>query len=306
MSTLVWVPLPPVAGALEGISDLTVEVVDPDGDADLPASADRVEIYVPPLFPRQRAVAALHQLPKLALVQTLTAGVDTLAPHLPAGAVLCNARGAHDASVAEWVLTAILTSIRKIPFFAIEQQAGRWSATFTGTLAGQCVLIVGAGSIGSAVERRLAGFEATVVKVARTARDGVRSAADLPGLLPQADVVVLLAPLTSETAGLVDRGFLAAMKDGALLVNCARGGLIDADDLTAELATGRLYAALDVTEPEPLPSDHQLWTMPNVLITPHAAATTWLSVTTVFGFLREQVLRFKQHTPLVNVISGEY
>jgi phosphoglycerate dehydrogenase-like enzyme len=306
MSTLIWVPLPQVVTALDGIGDVTVEVVDPDSGADLPESADRVEIYVPPLFPRQQAVDVLDRLPKLAVVQTLTAGIDTLRPRLPAGAVLCNARGVHDASVAEWVLTAILGSIRKIPFFAIEQQAGRWSTTFTGTLAGQTVLIVGAGSIGSAVERRLAGFDATVVKVARTARDGVHSTAELPDLLPQADVVVLLAPLTSATAGLVDRGFLAAMKDGALLVNGARGGLIDADDLTAELATGRLYAALDVTDPEPLPSGHQLWTTPNVLITPHAAATTWLSVTTVLGFLRAQVLRFKEHSPLVNVISGEY
>jgi phosphoglycerate dehydrogenase-like enzyme len=125
-------------------------------------------------------------------------------------------------------------------------------------------------------------------------------------LLPQADVVVLLAPLTSATTGLVDRRFLAAMKAGALLVNAARGGLIAADDLTAELAAGRLYVALDVTEPEPLPPGHPWWTMPNVLITPHAAATTWLSVSTVFGFLREQVLRFKENTPLLNVISGEY
>jgi phosphoglycerate dehydrogenase-like enzyme len=129
---------------------------------------------------------------------------------------------------------------------------------------------------------------------------------ELPALLPQADVVILLTPVTSETLGLVDAGFLAAMKDGALVVNGARGTLVRTDDLCAELATGRLFAALDVTDPEPLPPGHPLWAMPNALITPHAAATTWVSVTAVLGFLREQVLRYQRDTPLVNVITGEY
>lgn len=296
----------PVAAALADIADLSVEVVDPDAADGLPASAALVEFYVPPLFPRERAVIALASMPNLAVVQTLTAGIDVLRPHLPSGAVLCNARGVHDTSTAEWVLTAMLASIRKIPFFAAEQAAGRWSTTFTGTLARKTVLIIGYGSIGSAVERRLAGFDANVIKVARTARVGVHASTDLPALLPQADVVILLCPVTAQTVGMVDANFLAAMKDGALLVNGARGSLVRTDALLPELAAGRIFAALDVTDPEPLPAEHQLWTMPNALITPHAAATTWLSVSAAFAFLHDQVVRFKQRTPLVNVISGEY
>ncbi len=303
---LVWVPLPAVGAALDGIEGITVAVVDPDDGGELPASAAEVTFYVPPLFPREPAVAALAAMPSLKVVQTLTAGIDLLRPHVPPGATLCNAHGMHDASTAEWVVTAILAAVRKFPFFIAEQRAGRWSPAFARSLAGQTVLIVGYGSIGQAVERRLSGFDTTIIKVARTAREGVRPTSELMESLPRADVVILLAPVTSATAGMVDTRFLAAMKDGALLVNGARGTLVRTDDLCAELASGRLYAALDVTDPEPLPPGHRLWGLENALITPHAAATTWLSASTVLGFLREQVLRYVGHTPLVNVIKGEY
>ncbi len=303
---LIWVPLPAVGAALDGIEGITVQVVDPDDGSELPASAAEVTFYVPPLFPREPSIAALASMPDLLVVQTLTAGIDLLRPQLPPGATLCNAHGLHDASTAEWVVTVILAAIRKIPFFIAEQNAGRWSPAFAHSLAGQTVLIVGYGSIGQAVERRLSGFETTIVRVARTAREGVHPQSELMALLPQADVVILLAPVTRATAGMVDARFLAAMKDRALLVNGARGTLVRTDDLCAELASGRLYAALDVTDPEPLPPGHRLWSLENALITPHAAATTWLSATTVLGFLREQVLRFLGNTPLVNVIEGEY
>lgn len=303
---LVWVPVAPVAAALDGIDGIAVEVVDPDGGVPLPSSAADVEFYVPPLFPREPAIAALAAMPSLRVVQTLTAGIDLLRPQIPAGAILCNAHGLHDASTAEWVVAVMLASIRKLPSFNIEQLAGRWSPAFASSLAGQTVLIVGYGSIGRAVERRLTGFDVTIVKVARTGRADIRAASELPALLPLADVVVLLAPVTSETIGMVDARFLAAMKDGALLVNGARGTLVRTDDLCAELASGRLRAALDVTDPEPLPAGHRLWTMEHALITPHAAASTWLSVTTVLGFLREQVQRYLGNTPLVNVITGDY
>lgn len=303
---LVWVPLQPVVGALDGIDGISVEVVAPDDGTELPGSAAEVEFYVPPLFPRPPAVAALARMPRLKVVQTLTAGIDLLRPHIPQGAVLCNARGVHDASTAEWVVAALLAAIRRFPHFAAEQAAGRWSTRYTGSLAGQTVLIVGYGSIGAAVDQRLSGFDARILRVARTARAGVHSVADLPVLLPQADVVILLAPVTAQTIGMVDAGFLAAMKDGAMLVNGARGTLVSTDDLCAELSTGRLHAALDVTDPEPLPASHPLWTMPNALITPHVAASTGFSALAALDFLRTQVLRYLADTPLVNVITGDY
>jgi len=304
-NVLIWVPTEPVADALAGLDGVTVEVVSP-ADADLPASAARVEFYVPPFFPPPDAVTAMASMPALRVVQTLTAGFDRVRPHVPAGAVLCNARGAHDASTAEWVVGVAVAVFRQFPYFAVEQAAGRWSYRFTDTLAGKRVLIVGYGSIGQAVERRLAGFDVEVRRVARSARDGVSPPSDLPGLLPDADVVILLAPVTRETVGMVDAAFLARMKDGALLINAARGVLVVTDDLVAEARTGRLSAAMDVTDPEPLPPGHPLWSLPNVLITPHIGASNPYSLGMANKLVRAQAERYVTGQPLANVITGEY
>jgi phosphoglycerate dehydrogenase-like enzyme len=280
-------------------------VVVPDGGP-LPASAGQVEFYVPPFFPAQPAIAAIGQLPKLAVVQALTAGVDRLRPQIPAGVTLCNARGVHDASTAEWVVGAMLAVLRDFPVFAREQAAQRWSYHFTDCLAGKTVLIVGYGSIGAAVERRLAGFEVSMLRAARSPRAGVAPVSDLPSLLPAADVVVLLAPVTPETIGMVDAGFLARMKDGALLVNAARGSLAVTDALVAEARQGRLRLALDVTDPEPLPAGHPLWDLPGVFITPHEGASTPVSLARMAAYVREQAGRFLTGQPLQNVIAGSY
>lgn len=302
---LFWVPVPEVAAALEGLPGASVEVVAPDGGP-LPAGAAEVEFYVPPFFPAQPAIEAMTDLPRLRVVQALTAGIDRYLPHLPPGVTLCNARGAHDASTAEWVVAAILAAVRDLPYFALEQAAQRWSYRFTDSLACKTVLIVGYGSIGRAVERRLAGFEVEVSRVARRARDGVAPASDLPALLPTADVVVILAPVTAETIGMVDAGFLARMKDGALLVNAARGSLVVTDALVAELRQGRLRAAVDVTDPEPLSPGHPLWEAPGLLITPHVAASTPVSAARSVAFVRAQAGRFIEGEPLQNVIVGKY
>jgi phosphoglycerate dehydrogenase-like enzyme len=304
-SVLIWVPTEPVAQALADLDGATVEVLAPDG-ASLPASAAEVEFYVPPFFPAPEAVVAMAQMPKLRVVQTMTAGFDRVRPHVPAGAVLCNARGVHDASTAEWVVGAAIAALRQFPYFATEQAAGRWSYRFTDCLAGKSVLIVGFGSIGQAVERRLTGFDVQVQRVARSARDGVSPVSDLPALLPTADVVILLTPVTSATVGMVDATFLAAMKDGALLINAARGVLVVTDDLVAEASSGRLSAAMDVTDPEPLPPDHPLWSLPNVLITPHVGASTPYSGMMAVRFVKEQAERYLAGQPLANVITGEY
>jgi len=303
--TLIWVPTEPVAQALAGLTGASVEVYPSDG-SDLPESVANVEFYVPPFFPRTDAVAAMKRMPKLKVVQTLTAGFDAVRPHVPASAVLCNARGVHDASTAEWVVGAIVAAIRQFPYFAAQQAAGRWSYQFTDCLAGKTVLIVGYGSIGQAVQRRLTGFEVTIRRVARTARPGVSPVSELPELLPAADVVILLAPVTTETVGMVDAAFLARMKEGALLVNAARGVLVVTEDLVAEVAAGRLSAALDVTDPEPLPPGHPLWALPNVLITPHVGASTPVSARTAEQFVRDQAERYLAGQPLLNVITGDY
>lgn len=302
---LIWVPAAWVADGLAGLPGTDVEIVEPDGTA-LPASAADVEFYVPSFFPTAPVGEAMLRMPRLRVVQTLTAGVDKLRPYVPEGAILCNARGAHDASTAEWVVAAMLAVIRQFPFFTMEQAAGRWSYQPTGELAEKTVLIVGYGAIGAAVERRLAGFEVAVLKVARSPRPGVSGLADLPSLLPAADVVVMLVPFTPETAGMVDGEFLALMKDGALLINAARGPVVVTEALCAELASGRLRAALDVTDPEPLPPGHQLWTLPGVFFTPHVAASTPVSAQRAVRLVREQAQAYLRGDPLRNVISGTY
>jgi phosphoglycerate dehydrogenase-like enzyme len=301
----VWVPTAAVAAALDGVAGVGLEVVVPDGGA-LPPGAGEVEFYVPPFFPAPPAITAMRQMPRLSVVQTLTAGVDRLLADVPAGVTLCNARGAHDASTAEWVVAALLAALREFPHFAREQAGQRWSYQFTDCLADKTVLIAGYGSIGAAVERRLAGFEVRIVRVARSAREGVAAVSELPGLLPGADVVVLLAPVTPETIGMVDAQFLARMKDGALLVNAARGSLVVTDALCRELGRGRLRAVLDVTDPEPLPPGHPLWGLPGVFITPHEAASTPVSTARMLALVRDQVQRFLHGDPLLNVISGSY
>ena len=310
-----WVPASWVAAGLAGLPDTDVEIVTLGrdmgqtgavGDVTVPDSVADVEFYVPSFFPSPAGSAVLNRMPRLKVVQTLTAGVDWLRPHLPPGIALCNARGAHDASTAEWVVAAILGALRGFPAFTREQAAARWAYQGTDQLATKPVLIVGYGAIGAAVERRLAGFEVTVARVARSPRAGVAALDELPDLLPAADVVVLLVPATPETAGMVDRAFLAAMKDGALLVNAARGTVVDTNALVTEVASGRLRAALDVTSPEPLPPGHPLWTLPGAFITPHVAASTPVSRQRAAQLVRKQAEAYARGEPLRNVISGAY
>ncbi|KAA9377138.1 2-hydroxyacid dehydrogenase [Microbispora cellulosiformans] len=277
-----------------------------DGTGPLPGPPEEVEIWVPPLVPVPGIPGLLARMGNLRLLQTVTAGVEPYLPHLPPKAVLCNARGVHDAGTAEWAVGAMIAMRRDFPGFVTAQARGEWTYHHTGVLADSTVLIVGYGSIGEALERRLAGFEVEIVRVARTARENVHGQDELPALLPHADVVVLLVPATTSTAGLVDAEFLARMKDGALLVNAARGSVVDGDALLAELRAGRLRAALDVTPVEPLPSDHPLWTAPGVFITPHVAGSTPASVRRTRELVREQIIRHLTGRPLANMITGHY
>ncbi len=314
VGVLIWVPADWVAAVMTGLPGTRVEIVDTASDLggpgkwDVPESAAEVEFYVPPFFGSAAAAQVMALMPRLRVVQTLTAGVDRLQPHVPSGAVLCNARGAHDAATAEWVVGAMIGAQREFPYFAREQAAGRWSYQNTAELAEKNVLIVGYGSIGAAVERRLAGFEVSVTRVARRPRpgEGVSGLADLPGLLPLADVVVVLVPFTPQTSGMIDAAFLARMKDGALLVNAARGTVVVTSALISELKRGRLRAALDVTDPEPLPPGHPLWTSPGVFITPHTGASTPVSLRRAAELARDQAAACLLGQPLRNVITGTY
>ncbi|GHK04580.1 dehydrogenase [Streptomyces sp. Y2F8-2] len=282
-----------------------------DGGQDFPADPADCVFYAVPYMKRQDVkVRPLERMRNLRVIQTLTAGVDDITAHLPSvvpGVRLCNARGVHEASTAELALALILASLRGIPGFVRAQAEERWQSGFHPALADKSVLIVGYGAIGAAIEDRLAPFEvARVARVARrernTARGLVHPLSRLSELLPDADVVVLVTPLTEETKGLVDAEFLARMKDGALLVNVARGPIVDTKALLAELESRRITAALDVTDPEPLPAGHPLWHAPGVLISPHVGGPTSAFWPRAKRLLSSQLNRFAQGEPLENVV----
>jgi len=290
---------------LDGLPE-TLDVLVWDGSGPLPDGALDAHMYVVPyLFdPTMREI--IPSMAHLEVVQTQTAGVEHIAPYVPDGVVLCNARGVHDTSTAELAVTLILASLRGVPGFVRAQDEGRWAYDFHESLADRRVLVLGYGSIGEALERRLRPFECEVVRVARSAREGVHPIGELPGLLPTVDVVVVLLPLTDETRRLVDAGFLAAMRAGALLVNVSRGAVVDTGALLAELSSGRLRAALDVTDPEPLPADHPLWHAPGLLISPHVGGASSAFLPRSKRLVREQLERFAAGEPLRNVMTGSY
>jgi phosphoglycerate dehydrogenase-like enzyme len=298
----VVVPTAALAAAAEQLSPrVRAHRLDP-GDGPATGEAAQAQVWVPPSG-GSLPDGWLASLLQLQLVQLLTAGAEQFIGRLPSGVVLCNARGAHTPSTAEWVLGALLAAQRGIPHFVREQDAGRWSPSVQRSLVGARVLVVGAGDIGRAVGRMLAPFDVEPTYVARTARAGVRSVDELPELLPHADVVVLLVPVTDETVGLVDAGFLAAMPDGALLVNAARGVVVDTDALVAELTAGRLRAALDVTEPEPLPDGHPLWTAPGLLLTPHVGGAVPQTEDRAAAAVTAQLRRVLAGEPVADVVD---
>ncbi|MEU6101455.1 2-hydroxyacid dehydrogenase [Streptomyces flaveolus] len=308
MTADVWLPIPPdeIEGLPEGPAYRYW-----NGEEDFPADpADCAFYVVPYMKPSGLGIRPLPRMRSVQVVQTLSAGIDHVEPglgHLPAGVRLCNARGVHEASTAELTLTLILASLRGVPDFVRAQDRGEWLGGFRPALADRNVLIVGYGSIGSAIEDRLVPFEvARVARVARsartTARGPVHPLTELPALLPEADVVILSTPLTEATRGLVNADFLSRMKDGALLVNVARGPVVDTKALLAELESGRVTAALDVTDPEPLPPGHPLWQAPGVLVSPHVGGPTSAFLPRAKRLLTDQLTRFVNREPLRNVI----
>ncbi|TCC02772.1 2-hydroxyacid dehydrogenase [Kribbella soli] len=272
-----------------------------------PKSLDEVEFYVPSYMGGGDVFDVIGDMPALKVVQLQTAGFEHAQSRLADGVTLCNARGVHDASTAELAVGLILASFRNLPRAVRDQEQQVWPGSYDevdDSLADRTVLILGYGAIGEALERRLTGFECDVIRVARRERDGVHPISELPELLPRADVVVLLTPATPETKRMVDAKFLASMKDGALLVNVARGVVVDTDALLTELGTRRIRAALDVTDPEPLPTGHPLWSAPNVLINPHRGGASTAFAPRVARLVRAQLERYASGEPLINVVAG--
>jgi len=296
----VLVPDGPLRHELEPLPDGVQLVAEPGPEVEFVIINFDIANRLPGLF---------DELPGLRVVQSLSAGVDWLLPKVPAGVVVCRAVGVHDIPVAEWVVASILAMQRRFPKFIEYQRLAEWNRGpgedgKIDDIDGHTVLVVGYGSIGRALAARLAPFGAHVIGVARNARDGVQPASELPKLLPLADEVVDLLPLTPETEKFVDAAFLARMKPGALFVNAGRGKTVDTDALLDALRMGRIRAALDVVDPEPLPDGHPLWNAPNILITPHIAGSVARWNARGYRFAAQQIRRYAAGQPLLGIEAG--
>lgn len=305
------VPSQAIADALGEVGpDARVIVWDPSkGDID-PAEREALTIASLAHFTGGRSLfGRLADCPNLKVIQIPSAGFEHAVPFVPAGMVLANARGVHDTRTAEFAITLALASQRRIVDVVTSQQRETWEGFHDEpSLADRKTLVVGYGSIGAAIGSRLVAMEALVEGVARSARtapDGtvVHAMADLPQVLPNAEIVFLVTPHTPETDKIVNAEFLAAMPDHALLVNVGRGKCVDQDALLAELSSGRLRAALDVTDPEPLPDGHPLWSAPNVIIAPHVAGNTQLTDRRFTELLQAQVTAMRDGADPVNSVA---
>jgi phosphoglycerate dehydrogenase-like enzyme len=284
-----------------------------------------VEVWIPDPYPA-RAIRIVPRLRGVRLVLSLMAGTEWIPGAMGPHVTICNAHGAHNISTAEWTVASILAMLKYFPFYLDVQKAGQWKRRFEASanyaritgdtrplyppvmleeLTGKRVLLVGYGAIGKEIERMLTPFHVEMVRVARSARTEpkVHVVGELDDLLPQAEVVVLILPSTAETRGLIGVRQLSLMGQGALLVNAARGPIVNTDALVEALNAGRIRAALDVTDPEPLPDGHPLWSCPNLLLTPHIGGSSPQfaprSVRTAAGELR----RYINGEPLHNVVQ---
>ncbi len=299
--------LVPHAAGIAALADVPgVRAIRYRPESPLPAEAEGAEVLVAPFNATDELVEALGRMRALRLVQLLTAGAETWIGRLPDGVALSDGRGAHGGATAEWIVAALLAVYRHLPRFTAAQADERWDYHTTEELAAKRVLIVGAGDVAEQTVARLAPFEVTTTLVGRRARDGVHPVDEVAELLPHHDACVVVVPLTDATRGLVDAAFLATMPDGSVLVNAARGPVVDTDALLAELTAGRLRAALDVTDPEPLPAGHPLWSAPGLLLTPHVGGSVPLAVDRAFRIAAEQIRQFAGGNTPSNLVKDGY
>jgi phosphoglycerate dehydrogenase-like enzyme len=271
-----------------------------DGGCDL----GEVDFYCLPYMGNGPSVAMIAQMPRLRVLQSLSSGVDNILGSVPEHVTLCNGSGLHhEESTAELAVSLILASLRQLPAFVRDQARHQWHHRRTDSLDGKRVLLVGYGGMGKAIEQRLRPFGARITRASRTARDGVAPLSQLPRLAAGTDILVVCIALTQDTSGLIGAQVLAALPDGAMGVNVARGPIVDAAALAGHLTAGRLCAALDVTDVEPLPAGRPEWALPNALITPHIGGDTWAFARRAPGFVADQAERHASGRPLANIVK---
>lgn len=312
-STIVAAVPDELSELMQPVEGVQVRFYDPSDAATVPGGGDDVDVLSLPMIAGPW-LGRLGEVPGLRSVVLSSAGYEHVLPHLPDGVALANAVGVHDTATAELALALMLASQRHLPKHVLSQQARTWDrSTPEGqpwrSLADSTVLVLGYGGIGRALARRLLASECQVIAVASSDKPGddlvdrVHGTDRLPELLPRADVLAISVPFTERTAGLVGRQALAALPDGALVVNVARGGVVDTEALVAECAAGRLRAALDVTDPEPLPDGHPLWSTPGVLVVPHVGGASPASLPRMATYLRHQLTAYRDTGRLQHLVG---
>ena len=266
------------------------------------AAMDEVTFYVPRYMSGLAGLEPIRRMSSLRHVQLPNAGYDDAVAFRREGLTFCNARGVHDISTAELALGLMIASLREIDKFVLAQSTGQWIQGPRPSLAYKKVALVGFGSIGQTIGRMLEPFNVDLHAFTRSGSNGTHTMAELDGLLPTFDVVILILPATPETVNLMDQRRLGLMKDGALLVNVARGTIVDTDALVAELESGRIRAALDVTNPEPLPSDHRLWRAPGLIVSPHVGGNSSAFEPGMRALLATQFARLAAGEEPINIV----
>lgn len=302
MTFVVSVPHTTLADDIRPVPD-GVEVV--VWAMDEPSPRPRLDIVVPPYMGQESRYRRLEGV-EVGLVQGQSIGYEGVAEQLPAGVPFANAATVHETSTAELAVALTLAVQRQLDLFAINGRDGRWAPVFAESLADRRVLVLGYGGVGKAVAARLRPFEVEIVAVASRARDEdgihVHGVDELHDLLPTADIVVLTLPGGDATRHIIDDAALSALPDGALVVNVGRGSLIDTEALVSHVERGRIRAGLDVTDPEPLSSDHPLWNAPGVLIAPHVGGASTAMRPRIAALLRRQIAHLVAGEPLENVV----
>jgi phosphoglycerate dehydrogenase-like enzyme len=281
-----------------GLTHLPTNGVTPD-----PADLEKITFYVPAYMYGPAALTPIASMSSLQVIQSPNAGVDDVIPLRPKGVVLCNAAGVHDASTAELAVGLAIASRRGFNSFAQNQGKGIWQHTSNASLTDSKVAIVGNGNIGMTIAKMLSGFEVNVTSFSKSGKDGALTIDNFDRLLPTFDVIILIVPLNDQTRHFMNAKRLSAMKDGASLVNVARGAIIDTDALVSELNSGRISCALDVTDPEPLPAGHPLWSALNTIITPHVGGDSKAFEPRGRALVEAQLVRFAAGQPLINVVA---
>ena len=293
---------------------------------DSPGHDIEVEVWIPDPY-TNRALRAWPHLRGVRLVLSMNAGTEWIPPVVGKGVTVCSARGAHNVCTAEWTIAAILSMLKYFPLYCEIQREGRWKRRFEAPphyaaisgddrqhyppvlleeLTGKSVLLVGYGAIGKEIERMLAPFQVSITRLARTARpdEDVHGVSELDTLLPHAEIVILIVPATEDTTGLLGARQFALMQHGTLVVNAARGPIVDTEALLEALRSGRIRAALDVTDPEPLPEGHPLWSAPNVMITPHVGGSSPQFTPRALRIAAAELRRYMNGEPLKNVVQA--